>query len=75
MGQKQKTEREKEERLNDGDNNGQATDGARMATASRLGQNFFLRNKTDFYPRLLLLTYFGESSLCEDLFPPIFWHN
>ena len=33
MGQKQKTEREKkkrkEERLNDGDNNGQATHGAR----------------------------------------------
>ena len=29
---------EEEERLNDGDNNGQATHGARMAHASRLGQ-------------------------------------
>ena len=40
VGQKQKTERKKEERerLNDGNNNGQATHGARMAHASRLGQ-------------------------------------
>ena len=29
MGQKQKTEEKEEERLNDGDNNGQATHGAR----------------------------------------------
>ena len=40
MSQKQKTaERErKKERLNDGNNNGQATHGARMAHASRLGK-------------------------------------
>ena len=49
VGQKQKTEKKKKrrERLNDGDNNGQATHGARkyawrtqarMAHASRLGQ-------------------------------------
>ena len=25
--------------------------------------------------RLLLLTHFGESPVCENLFPPIFWHN
>ena len=25
--------------------------------------------------RLLLLTHFGESTVCENLFPPIFWHN
>ena len=25
--------------------------------------------------RLLLLTNFRESPVCEDLFPPIFWHN
>ena len=37
VGQKQKTERKKE-RLNDGNNNGQGTHGARMAHASRLGQ-------------------------------------
>ena len=24
---------------------------------------------------LLLLTHFGESPVCENLFPPIFWHN
>ena len=29
VGQKQKTEKKREERLNDGDNNGQATHGAR----------------------------------------------
>ena len=41
MGQKQKTEkkeRKKEKRLNDGNNNGQATHGARMSHTSRLGQ-------------------------------------
>ena len=25
--------------------------------------------------RLLLLTHYGESPVCENLFPPIFWHN
>ena len=40
VGQKQKTEEKKKEKgLNDVDNNGQATHGARMAHASRLGQN------------------------------------
>ena len=36
----------KKERLNDGNNNGQATHGARMALASRLGQflEFFARS-------------------------------
>ena len=24
---------------------------------------------------LLLLTHFGESPVCENLFPPTFWHN
>ena len=24
---------------------------------------------------LLLLTHFGETPVCENLFPPIFWHN
>ena len=42
VGQKQKTEREKKkkkkERRNNGNNNGQATHGAQMAHASRLGQ-------------------------------------
>ena len=40
VGQKQKTEERerKKERLNDGENNGQATHGARKAHASRLGQ-------------------------------------
>ena len=28
-----------------------------------------------FYLSLLLLTHFGESPVCENLFPPIFWHN
>ena len=27
-----------------------------------------------FWPRRLL-THFGESPVCENLFPPIFWHN
>ena len=43
VGQKQKTEEKKKkerERLNNGENNGQATHGARMAHASRLGQLF-----------------------------------
>ena len=41
VGQKQKMEKKEKRRgrLNDGDNNGQATHGARMAHASRLGQN------------------------------------
>ena len=40
VGQKQKTEKKKKEkeRVKVGDNNGQATHGARMAHASRLGQ-------------------------------------
>ena len=39
VGQKQMTEgKKKRERLNDGNNNGQATHGARMEHASRLGQ-------------------------------------
>ena len=45
VGQKQNTEREKKkkkERLNDGNNNGQALHGARMVHASRLGQNIFV---------------------------------
>ena len=49
VGQKQNTEKTKKkkkrrERLNDGDNNGQATHGAQacMAHASRLGQQFIL---------------------------------
>ena len=25
--------------------------------------------------RLLLLTHFGGSPVCENLFPPLFWHN
>merc|ERR1711892_359472 len=29
-----------------------------------------------FFPlRLLLLTHFGESPMCEIIFHPIFWHN
>ena len=28
-----------------------------------------------FSLRLLLLTHFGKSPVCENLFPPIFWHN
>ena len=28
-----------------------------------------------FSLRLLILTHFGESPMCENLFPPIFWHN
>ena len=28
-----------------------------------------------FSLHLLLLTHFGESPVCEHLFPPIFWHN
>ena len=28
-----------------------------------------------FSLRLLLLTHFGETLVCENLFPPIFWHN
>ena len=36
---KSKRRRKKKERLNDGDNNGQATHGALMAHASRLDQN------------------------------------
>ena len=47
VGQKQKTEerkekREKIERLNDCNNNGQAMHGARMAHASRQGQKIVL---------------------------------
>ena len=30
---------------------------------------------SSFSLRLLLLTHFGESPMCENLFPPIFWHN
>ena len=47
VGQKQKTEKRKrrKERLNDGNNNGQATHGARKHThASRLGQKFLRGN-------------------------------
>ena len=28
-----------------------------------------------FFLRLLLLTHFGESPMCEIIFHPIFWHN
>ena len=28
-----------------------------------------------FSLRLLLLTHFGESPVCENLFSPIFWHD
>ena len=28
-----------------------------------------------FFLRFLLLTHFGESPVCENLFPPIFWNN
>ena len=28
-----------------------------------------------FSLRLLLFTHFGESPVCENLFPQIFWHN
>ena len=31
---------------------------------------------SSFFPlRLLLLTHFGESPMCEIIFHPIFWHN
>ena len=28
-----------------------------------------------FFLRLLLFIHFGETSVRENLFPPIFWHN
>ena len=34
--------------------------------------SFFL---SFFFLRLLLLTHFGESPMCEIIFHPIFWHN
>ena len=54
---KSKRRREKErkkERLNDGNNNGQATHGAGMAHASRLGQKRHFIGKTVY---LMILTY------------------
>ena len=47
VGQKQKTEKERE-RLNNGDKNGQATHGARTAHASRLGQKLYITFFHDF---------------------------
>ena len=35
---------------------------------------YYLRS-VHFFLRLLLLTYFGDSPVCENLFPPKFWHN
>jgi len=28
-----------------------------------------------FFLRLLVLTHFRETSVCENFFPPLFWHN
>ena len=65
MSQKQKTE-EKEERLNDGNNNGQATHGARMAHASRLGQKiyFFCIYLLDM-PKYWVTNYFTRGRFPE----------
>ena len=53
VGQKQKTERkEEEERLNDGDNNGQATHGARKLPGQNIGENQF--SHTGVSPKLAL---------------------
>ena len=52
VGQKQKTEKKEEERLNDGDNNGQATHGARkhawctQAAWAKIGTSVFFLNMT-----------------------------
>ena len=80
VGQKQKTEKKKKkkERAKVGDNKGQATHGARKhawrtqaAWATRSPWRIFLL----FFLRLLLLTHFGESPMCEITFHPIFWDN
>ena len=80
VGQKQKTEkkeRRKREGAKVGDNNGQATHGARkhawrtqarMAHASRLGHPQSL----EYFLRFLLLTHFEETPMCEIISPPIF---
>ena len=36
---------------------------------------FVIVRSSLFFLRLLLLTHFGESPVCEHLFPPIFWHK
>ena len=41
----------------------------------RLGHPQSLEYFFFFSLRLLLLTHFGETPVCENLFPPIFWHN
>ena len=41
-----------------------------LAIVITIVQSFFF-----FSLRLLLVTHFGESPVCENLFPPIFWHN
>ena len=43
-----------------------------LVQASWVLEYFFLFS---FSLRLLLLTHFGESPVCENVFPPIFWHN
>ena len=58
MGQKQKTEKDKKKRLNDGKNNGQAMHGAHMAHASRLGQFCPSNVISTFSDKLVLYHYF-----------------
>ena len=55
-----KEEEREKERLNDGDNNGQATHGARMAQASRLGQHF-MRVKSEYYEEHAMGTVFNKN--------------
>ena len=75
VGQKHKTEKEKkEEKLNDGDNYGQATHGARkhawrtqarMAHASRLGQYAWRTQAAWAKNDAIIFMYLGFDSLCE----------
>ena len=45
-----------------------------LAIVFTIVQSFSLSFFFFFSLRLLLLTHFGESPVCENLFPPIFWH-
>ena len=46
----------------------------RLAIVITIVQSFFL-SLLFFSLRLLLLTHFGETPVCEIIFAPIFWHN
>ena len=47
----------------------------RGGVRSEAGHCFHLLFSSSSFLRLLLFTHFGETSVTENLFPPIFWHK